>query len=99
MNARSQYAIIVVSMAVVIFIGVATFPSLVSMIFTAVPPPPPTLPNETDLFKQLQKQQLAVEKNMANFPCHVNASLQSGILCLPQDQQLINKVKGNGSAI
>jgi hypothetical protein len=52
-------------------------------------PFPPTPANQTDLFKQLQKQQLAIDKKMAQFPCSGGGSLtlRPGVLC-PEDNNM-----------
>ena len=88
MDPWKQYSIIVVSMAVAFVIGVGVFPFVIaSAINDILPPPsPPFLGgNQADLMKQLQKQELAIEKSRAEHPCTGgNLTLRPALLC-PED--------------
>jgi hypothetical protein len=77
-------------MTVALFLGVAIFPYILPalIVHLSLPPsqPPFLPPNETDLFKQLNKQQQALEKNLTRYPCSGGGSLnpRPGVLC-PED--------------
>jgi hypothetical protein len=78
-------------MAVALFLGVAVFQYILPALIVHLSPPPspspPFLPpNETDLFKQLNKQQQALERNLTLYPCSGGGSLnpRPGVLC-PED--------------
>jgi hypothetical protein len=78
-------------MAVTLFLGVAIFQYILPALIVRLSPPPPlpVLPaNETELFKQLNKQQLALEKNLTLYPCSGGGSLnpRPGVLC-PEDNK------------
>jgi hypothetical protein len=81
--------IIIISMAVALFLGVAVFRYILPALIILPPAQlPPLSPNGThlDLFKQLNKQQQALEKNLTRYPCSGGGSFnpRPGVLC-PED--------------
>lgn len=83
--------IIIISMAVTLFLGVVIFPyilpALTVHLSPATSPPFPAF-NETGLFKQLNKQELALEKNMSEHPCTGGGiNPRPGVLC-PEDNNM-----------
>jgi len=70
-----------------LFIGVVIFPYIIPSIVHLPPSQsPPLPPNQTDPFKQFNKQQRALEKNLTLYPCSGGISLnpRPGVLC-PED--------------
>ena len=87
-------------MAVTLFLGVAIFPYILPALIVHLSPPPSSMPapfNVTDQIIKSMKVQQALEKNMSN-PCSPAAILNQGILCLPQNNNLIQLYHGNGTA-
>ena len=98
-----NFTIIIISMAVSLFLGVAIFPYIIPFLIVHIQPPPspPFLAvNQTDLFKQLQKQQLAFEKNVMKYPCSGGGSFnpRPGVLC-PEDNNMTKQFIPNNSIV
>jgi hypothetical protein len=78
-------------MSVVTVLTVAMFVYLQP---SPLPPTSPALNIKDQITKSLQAQDLAVQQNATK--CLPIYGIHSGVLCLPQDQQKINELKGNG---